>query len=392
MGRLLKLFLFRAFPAFLVLGAFVYGFNYLVSTKPVVEQTRLKEKVWSVDVSPVSIKDAQPEFVAYSTVKSMRQVNLQLPLTGVVKFISPNFKEGAILKKGELLVGLEDDRQILALEDTDTKIKAEKINVSYLQKQSELRLKIANRIQKMKERSAATDASLDEAKLSVVITENQLAQTEARILELEILRKKQIKDIDDTQLIAPFTGSLSKVSIASGQRVTNASTIGVLTELNAKEVPFIVPAEVFVKLDSLLNSEVTLIWKSGDDDLAISKGIIKRYQSEIDKIDGGGTLYAELEDNSSNFIPVGAFVEVVYKGFKLNKVVMLPESALYANEKVYAVINGRTVARNVEIKYRSDGKIWVSGELEENDLIIATRLLGLSADMKVKINQIIDVD
>ena len=392
MGRLLKLFFFRALPAFFVLSAFVYGFNYLVSTKPVVEQTRLEEKVWSVDVSPVTIKDAQPEFVAYSTVKSMRQVNLQLPLTGVVNFISPNFKEGAILKKGELLVGLEDDRQILALEDTDTKIKAEKINVSYLQKQSELRLKIANRIQKMKERSAATDASLDEAKLSVVITENQLAQTEARILELEILRKKQIKDIDDTQLIAPFTGSLSKVSIASGQRVTNASTIGVLTELNAKEVPFIVPAEVFVKLDSLLNSEVSLIWKSGDDDLAIAKGIIKRYQSEIDKIDGGGTLYAELEDNSSNFIPVGAFVEVVYKGLNLSKVVMLPESALYANEKVYAVINGRTVARNVEIKYRSDGKIWVSGELEENDLIITTRLLGLSAGMKVKIHQIIDVD
>ena len=392
MGRLLKLFLFRAFPAFLVLGAFVFGFNYLVGTKPVVEQTILKEKVWSVDVSPVSIKDAQPEFVAYSTVKSMRQVNLQLPLTGVVNFISPNFKEGAILKKGELLVGLEDDRQILALEDTDTKIKAEKINVSYLQKQSELRLKIAHRIQKMKERSAATDASLDEAKLSLVITENQLAQTEARISELEILRKKQIKDIDDTQLIAPFTGSLSKVSIASGQRVTNASTIGVLTELNAKEVPFIVPAEVFVNLGSLLNSEVSLIWKSGVDDLATTKGIIKRYQSEIDKIDGGGTLYAELEDNSSNFIPVGAFVEVVYKGFNLNKVVMLPESALYANEKVYAVINGRTVARNVEIKYRSDGKIWVSGELEENDLIITTRLLGLSAGMKVKINQIIDVD
>ena len=127
MGKFLKLFLFRAFPAFVVLGAFVYGFNYLVSTKPVVEQTRLEEKVWAVDVSPVSIKDAQPEFVAYSTVKSMRQVNLQLPLTGVVKFISPNFKEGAILKKGELLIGLEDDRQILALEDTDTKIKAKKI-------------------------------------------------------------------------------------------------------------------------------------------------------------------------------------------------------------------------------------------------------------------------
>ena len=392
MGRLFKLFLFRAFPAFVVLGAFVYGFNYLVSTKPVVEQTRLEEKVWSVDVSPVSIKGAQPEFVAYSTVKSMRQVNLQLPLTGVVNFISPNFKEGMILKKGELLIGLENYRQKLALEDTDIKIKAEKINVSYLQKQSELRLKIANRIQKMKDRGAATDASLDEAKLSDVITENQLALSEARILELEILRKKQIKDIDDTQLIAPFTGSLSKVSIAPGQRVTNTSTIGVLTELNAKEIPFIVPAVVFVNLGSLLNSKVTLIWKSGDDDLAIAKGIIKRYQSEIDKIDGGGTLYAELEDNSSNFIPVGAFVEVVYKGLNLNKVVMLPESALYANEKVYAVINGRTVARNVEIKYRSDGKIWVSGELEENDLIITSRLSGLSAGMIVKINQFIVVD
>ena len=93
MGRLLKLFFFRALPAFFVLSAFVYGFNYLVSTKPVVEQTRLEEKVWSVDVSPVSIKDAQPEFVAYGTVKSMRQVNLQLPVTGEGSFMSPIFKE-----------------------------------------------------------------------------------------------------------------------------------------------------------------------------------------------------------------------------------------------------------------------------------------------------------
>ena len=56
------------------------------------------------------------------------------------------------------------------------------------------------------------------------------------------------------------------------------------------------------------------------------------------------------------------------------------------------MVNGRSVAKQVEIKHRSDGKIWISGDLEENDLIVSTRLPGLAAGMKVEISEIIDVE
>ena len=67
---------------------------------------------------------------------------------------------------------------------------------------------------------------LDEAELSLVITENQVSQSIARLRALEILRKNQLKDIEDAELVAPFTGSLSNVNIALGQRVTGASSFG----------------------------------------------------------------------------------------------------------------------------------------------------------------------
>ena len=392
MVRFLKFLLTRIFPAFLVLGLFIAGFMYLQSTKPVVEPITLEEKIWSVKATPVSFSDAQPNFRAYSTVKAMRQANLQMAAIGKIEFVSPNLKDGAILKKGELLVRLDTTRQILALADTDAKIEAEKINIASLEKQTELRRKLVDRVQKMKIRNVATDASLDEAELSLVITENQVSQSIARLRALEILRKNQLKDIEDAELVAPFTGSLNNVNIALGQRVTGASSFGKLTEINSAEVPFIVPAEIFVNADRLLNSKVSVIWKSGDDNVATIPATIRRYQSQVNKSDGGGTVFAELDVETATFIPVGAFVEVVYQGLDLEQVAVLPETALHENNQVYIVVNGRSVAKQVEIKHRSDGKIWISGDLEENDLIVSTRLPGLAAGMKVEISEIIDVE
>ena len=392
MVRFLKFLLTRIFPAFLVLGLFIAGFMYLQSTKPVVQPITLEEKVWSVKATPVSFSDAQPNFRAYSTVKAMRQANLQMAAIGEIEFVSPNLKDGAILKKGELLVRLDTTRQILALADTDAKIEAEKINIASLEKQTELRRKLVDRVQKMKIRNVATDASLDEAELSLVITENQVSQSIARLRALEILRKNQLKDIEDAELVAPFTGSLNNVNIALGQRVTGASSFGKLTEINSAEVPFIVPAEIFVNADRLLNSKVSVIWKSGDDNVATIPATIRRYQSQVNKSDGGGTVFAELDVETATSIPVGAFVEVVYQGLDLEQVAVLPETALHENNQVYIVVNGRSVAKQVEIKHRSDGKIWISGDLEENDLIVSTRLPGLAAGMKVEISEIIDVE
>ncbi len=392
MVRFLKFLLTRIFPAFLVLCLFIAGFMYLQSTKPVVEPITLEEKEWSVKATPVSFSDAQPNFRAYSTVKAMRQANLQMAAIGKIEFVSPNLKNGAILKKGELLVRLDTTRQKLALADTDAKIEAEKINIASLEKQTELRRKLVDRVQKMKIRNVATDASLDEAELSLVITENQVSQSIARLRALEILRKNQSKDIEDAELVAPFTGSLNNVNIALGQIVTGASSFGKLTEINSAEVPFIVPAEIFVNADRLLNSKVSVIWKSGDDNVATIPATIRRYQSQVNKSDGGGTVFAELDVETATFIPVGAFVEVVYQGLDLEQVAVLPETALHENNQVYIVVNGRSVAKQVEIKHRSDGKIWISGDLEENDLIVSTRLPGLAAGMKVEISEIIDVE
>jgi hypothetical protein len=137
---------------------------------------------------------------------------------------------------------------------------------------------------------------------------------------------------------------------------------------------------------------VSVIWKSGDDNVATIPATIRRYQSQVDKSDGGGTLFAELDAETAKSIPVGAFVEVIYQGLDLKQVAELPETALHENNQVYSVVNGRSVAKKVEIKHRSDGKIWITGDLEENDLIVNTRLPGLSAGMKVEISEIIDVE
>ena len=160
--------------------------------------------------------------------------------------------------------------------------------------------------------------------------------------------------------------------------------VGMLTDLSTLEASFVVPADVYANLNELMGQAVNLSWQSGNRTVAAEQAVITRSEALVEKSEGGGRLFAELTEADASQIPPGAFVEISFVGRQLADVFELPEEALVGQDSVFVVEQGRAVQRQVLVRHRAPGRIWVDGELETGELVISTRLPGIGEGLAVR--------
>ena len=376
-------FLKRGVPAIAVLAGFIGLFNYLVATKPQVEAEPAKPQIWAVKEISVVNATAQPIETAFGTVVAAREADIRFSVSGEVNWISPNLRNGNQVKEGEPLVRLDTTRYQLALDELRVQIAGEIAQAESLKKQLTLRQKTLERTRTMTAKNVASDADLDAAELAVTVTESQLIASQARLAQLQVAERSRLKDIDDSELTAPFTGTLSMVNIGLGQIASATVPIAKMTDQSSLEVPFVVKAEIYALANNLMGQTVDITWQSGNRDVAVAKGYISRANAELDKIEGGGRLYADVIDAQSASIRPGAFVKVNFVGRSLENVALIPEEALFGDSTVYINQDGIALSQPVDVVYRAPGAVYVSG-LADGTKLIATRLPALGDGVRVQ--------
>ena len=376
-------FLLRGVPAILVLGAFIGLYNYLLATKPVVEAEPAKPQIWTVKEVGVKNQTAQPLETAYGTIVASREAELRFSVAGEVNWISPDLRNGVNVKEGEPLVRLDTTRYQLALDELRAQIAGEKAQIVSLEKQLSLRLKTLERTKRMASQNVVSDANLDEAELAVSVTESQLIGSKSRLAQLQVAERSRLKDIEDSELTAPFSGTLSDVNIGLGQIASSSVPIASITDQGSLEVPFVVKAEIYANAPQLIGQTVTVTWQSGAREVATAKAFISRKNAVLDKVEGGGRLYAELIDGEASSIRPGAFVRVDFIGRSFDDVAIIPEEALFGDDMVYINQEGVAVSQKVKVVHRTPGFAYVEG-LADNMKLIATRLPAIGDGVRVK--------
>ena len=381
--KIILAFLIRGVPAIIVLVGFIGLFNYLVATKPQVASEPAAPQVWTVKDMIVQNQNAQPQETAYGTVEASRKAELRFSVQGEVSWISPALRNGAMVNAGDELVRLDTTRYQLALDELLAQIRGEEAQIASLKKQLDLRQKTLTRTKRMASQNVVSDANLDDAELAVAVTESQLIASQSRLSQLKIAERSRRKDISDSSLTAPFTGTLSKVAIGLGQIASSAAPIAHITDQSSLEVPFVAKAEIYAQAPQLLGQTVTVTWQSGARDVAVAKAYIARTNAELDKIDGGGRLYAEIIDADKSAIRPGAFVKVTYIGRSFEDVAIIPEEALFGENLVYINDNGVARGQQVEVVWRAPGAVYIKG-IEDGVRLIATRLPGIGDGVRVR--------
>ncbi len=352
-----------------IIGLTIVGVIVFKRTKPVSEEVSKERPRPVVEVVEAFRGNHAVEIRTDGVVESVRETSLAAEVQGRVVEISPNFKRGGRVKKGEVLARLDaaDYRSALAAAE----VSAADANLALEQ-----------------ERARVEQAKLDWNKLGkgeplnpLVLREPYLKAAEAKSNSAGQQVEKARRDVERTEIISPFDAGVRMAAAEIGTVVSPGMKIAELYSDQEIEVRLPISLEDFGFLnrsqDGEMVGDVTLKGKIGTRDFEW-KADPQRVDPEIDRKTLSAAVVVRVRPNPDSEFPmppVGLFVDARMTGKTLDDVVELPRRALLDGERVIVLdAENRIHFREVRI-LRSNEKIVVIGEgLEAGERVVVTRL------------------
>ncbi len=389
--------------AWVLFGAYVI-YKVLVATAPTIEPVEVNERSWPITVITAEYGDAQPEIMLFGQIVAGREVEMRALVSGQLVDVGPNFHEGGLVVKGELLVQIDPfeyqaalDEAIARRREARARLKSEQDSLATEGLQLDLGQRDYERAIRLHEKGTVSRKFLDDselalarAKQSATLLENRIEMESARLQQHDVAVRRARRDLEQASLRAPFDGFVGQISAELGKRVGVNDRIAMVSESKQFEARFnVTDAQYGRILDSgedMVGRRVSVTWKVGGRPLEYT-ATIERVGAQIDAQSGGIDVYAILDDKPDDrAIRPGAFVEIRFPDRKYMNVVQVPEAALFGGKVVYAVVDERLVARPVKVVGYAGDSIFIDGEtLEEGEPILTTRFAEIGEGVLVTI-------
>lgn len=389
--------------------------GYLRATKPAVQPAPASERVWVVSAAPVALADSQPVLQLYGDIVAAREVTLRPFVGGEIVDASANLVPGGQLSAGETVVRIDPFEYRTARDELAAQLREAQARKKELQStlqaewtmlrldetQLELAERDLRRYERLRGSQTASEKAFDDAKVAVAqreaaraarrqtiaTLEAKLDQQDAAIDRLEVAIERAARDLSDTELLAPFAGFVTEVEAARGKWVNPGDPIARLIDQDSLEIRFTLSDTDFGRLwrDGLIGRPLEASWRLGGTTFPL-QGEVTRVESTIDPASGGVEIFAAITGNPEAApLRPGAFVEVMLPDQVYRQVALLPASALFHGDTVYAVEDGRLEARTVELVADRGLQILVQGELATGEPVLTSRLAEVAPGLKVQI-------
>ena len=389
---------------------------WLWETRPRIQAKLPQERVYMVAAVPAERIDAQPAMRVFGEIVAGREAELRPLVAGRVIEVGADFVEGGVVRAGALLIAIDpfDYRaQVAEYEARIDEARAKLAEINALvasakdllerdRDQLKLSRREVERREKLRGTLAGSEKTLDDARMALsqheqqVITRQetidrlaaQAEQQKAVIERWRVALKRARRDLEQTQLGAPFDGYLVETDAAVGKRLGVGDRVARLIDSDRLEARFHLSDAQFARLlaaGGYRGRAVTVIWRVGAQEFTYD-AMTDRVSGEIDAASGGVDMYARIRNpGADGVLRPGAFVEVRVPDRVYSDVVRLPGHALHGGGTVYAVVDGRLEARVVEVLVRDGGDVLVDGDLSPGDLVVTTRFPEMGAGLRVAV-------
>lgn len=317
------------------------------------QETRLDQAPPALKVDVV-VAEPQPfESIIEVTgnILPYEEVELKTPVAGTILEIL--FEEGEEVKKGEVLVRIDDRAWQAEAKGLRTQITSAKND---FRRREEL-LKIEGASQEEVDQSRAT-----------------LAGMEARLEQLEV-------SIDLANIKAPFSGTVGLRNFSLGTYLPQGAPITQLVQTDKLKIDFNLPSKYASYISVGKKVEVT----SGQD-----KGVAGIYAVN------------PLVENTSRTVQVRALMDGDLKGFHSgdfaqvffalgldSNAILVPTSAVIPElngQSVFVLEAGKVLKKQVELGERTAEQVQLMSGVEEGDSIIVSGLLQVKEGMPAQAN------
>jgi len=310
------------------------------------------ERPVPVIVARVEDRKNTATLAAIGTARAVRSVMLFSRADGEVMSLSAQADQR--VRKGDEILLVDPDKAELSVRLAEKAVE-------------DARLKL-QRVELLNNRRVNSVASVEDARIAL----------QRATIELEQAKE----NLEDTKIIAPFSGVLGIPKIEVGDRITTSSQIVTLDDRSALLVEFQVPEELIARIEQ--GHRVTATTPGhGDRKFA---GMLQFIDSRIDPVSRTVLVRAQFPNEHDDLRPGMSFAVTIELDGKIHPAI--PELALQwqRGESYVWTVSDDGLAKRVVVRKirRLNGSILVEGPLNSGDLVVVEGVQRLRPDRPVK--------
>ena len=400
---------------FLIFGSFVLIEALKKRSEKSDNRRFQKERVFAVNVETLNKQIASPKILSYGEIYSKRMLEIRPLVSGRLDYVSEKFVEGGFVKSGDILFRLNQKDYLneleiaeIDLEDTKAQLseaisKLDYANLEFEVSESQLNLRknALDRQTQLAESGLITSSQLENTQLAYSSSKQQFLNKQNLVkssknaidkLKIQLKRRsisidKAKRNLDETEIKAPFDGIIASVNILPGSVINKNEKLGTLLDPNSLEVMFNLSANEFARVidkdGKLLNLDITAYLKLSNNDIPFS-GKIERINPEIMNIGSGRKLFASINLGENKTLRPGDFVVLEIKEPSLKNITVLPSSAVTIDGKIFILEeDNRLKEIEVTILRRQGNEVIVSGAPNDKEYVMQ-RSPQLGNGLKIK--------
>ncbi|MFD2204532.1 efflux RND transporter periplasmic adaptor subunit [Kiloniella antarctica] len=328
----------------------------------------------SVIVTTVEEQDITPQLTFVGRVEPVETVELRARVEGFLE--QRLFKEGAEVKKGDLLYILEKASYEIAVAQS----KADLVGAEATLKNARSDLK---RKKDLQQKRVVSEASLDTSEASESTALASVLQAKASLRRSEL-------DLSYTEIYSPINGQISRSNYSVGNLVNSSSDpLATITSMDPIYVSVPVSDKIILQERRKGMSDEAPVIPS----LILSDGEAYPFEGRFDFIntkvnqDTNSILTRAVFANPNRILVPGQFVNVVVRGKETQRALVIPQASVQKDQQGYfaLVVNrsNKVEVRRVEVG-EPVGTNWVvTNGLLKGERLIVQGIQKVKPDMLV---------
>ncbi len=333
-----------------------------------------------VETAVLNPVDTHISISSQGNIEARTQSNLVAEVSGRIVATSSAYVSGGFFRKNDVLLSIDPSTYEAA-------VSRARANVATAQAALELELGQADVARRQWERMTENEQARITGK-ELYLRLPQVAEARARLVAAEADLSEAQRNLDKTELKAPYDGILRSKNSDLGQFVNAGAVLGEILATDYAEVrlpipetrlPFLNLPEGYAIEDNFLPvnltaklGEKTYNWQGK---LVRSEGVLDPRTRVLYTVVQVADPYGLMEKHHEQPLRMGTFVNANILGQELKNVFVIPRHTLQAGNLVWvADAENRLRGRTIDVVTVNGNEVYVSKGFEKGDRLILTRL------------------
>jgi RND family efflux transporter MFP subunit len=371
----------------LIIAAGAFGANYLVSTAPKANRQPPAKMSPLVQVMHVQPQEETIVIHAAGTVIPARELTLKSRVAGEIVAIHPEFGEGGIVHKGDL---------VLQIDDQDYKLLLAQKQSAVVEARYALKLELGKQDVAQREWALLNgDSAADPADADLALRRPHLEKARSDVAAAEAELEQARLQLERTRILAPFNALILGTNVERGSQVASQESLATLVGIDEYHVQVSIPVDrlqwiTIPRHNSNPGARARIVYQ-GD---AEREGTVIKLLGDLESEGRMARLLLAVEDPLELARPktarppmlIGEYVRVAIQGRRIEQAYRIPRSALRENTRIWVAASDDTLQiRDIEPLWRGAETVLLNEGLKPGDRLIVSDLAAPVAGMPVEI-------